>query len=87
MLDRPFEPMAFSFDYIPSEPGRREFYIRARPVEAVEEMIAEDNESKVSVDIPCDLSSRRREKIPSLLDTTMPPSPTDKFLLVTFKSE
>lgn len=50
-LEADGEPMAFSFDYIPNEPGRREFFLRARPVEAIEEMIADDNESKVSIDI------------------------------------
>ncbi len=45
------EPVTFRFEYIPSEPGRREFYIRTRPVESVEEIIAEDNESKVTVEI------------------------------------
>ncbi len=45
------EPITFTFDYLPSESGRREFFIRARPVQEVEEMIAEDNESKVTVEI------------------------------------
>lgn len=50
-IDNDGDPIAFSFDYLPSEPGRREFFIRTRPIEQVEEMIAEDNESKVTVEI------------------------------------
>lgn len=45
------QPITFTFDYTPSDSGRREFFIRARPVEPVEEIIAEDNESKVTVEI------------------------------------
>ncbi len=45
------ELLEVTFDYQSSEPGRREFFVRARPLEKIEEMIAEDNESKVTVEI------------------------------------
>lgn len=44
-------PLSISFDYTPSEPGRREFRIRVKSVKPVQELVAEDNEDRMLVEV------------------------------------
>lgn len=44
-------PVSVPFDYVPSESGRRQFVIRAKPTRPVQELVAEDNEDRVTVEV------------------------------------
>jgi len=44
-------PITVAFDYVPTEPGRRLFRIRARPVKKVAELAAEMVQDEVGIDV------------------------------------
>lgn len=44
-------PMSVTFDYTPTEAGRRQFFVRAKPVNPVQELVVEDNEDRAAVEV------------------------------------
>lgn len=44
-------PTSVTFDYVPNSAGRRQFVIRAKPARPVRELIAADNEDRLTVEV------------------------------------
>lgn len=44
-------PVAVTFEFTPTEPGRRQFFVRAKPVNPVQELVQEDNEDRAAVEV------------------------------------